>query len=344
MSYSAYGNLSRSAPSDRFPLINRRNIKANRYTQTLISEAMRVGLLPMSTVDDIQMQMMGKLDALMYGFKKKYGHDATEEDAEALLRSVFFTVDRYLLEFHDPMYAIAAVQTTDVEEMFAGGQKQLKAVLCEAVSLYVQVKRSRIYTENRAYNDAIAVDIRAFLDAYDYRYLSHERICTPAYPLMAEPSSTDGICYLREYLRNLQTENRLMQLFEPEERNLLFASYAKMHAKTVEEMQVNLFSRIMTNALGAAILGKYTGILTLTEEEVALLYRKLQRKTTRELEAMAHEAVSTTLIDLRIENPTDVAYIKAAGKRFAAKLVTARNAHENAKLFVVSDPIDLFRR
>ncbi len=331
-------------PADRFPLINRRNIKANRYTQTLISEAMRVGLLSMPMVDDIQMQMMGKLDQLMYDFKKKYGREATEEDAEAIQRSIFYTVDRYLLEFHDPMYAIAAVQTTDVEEMFAGGQKQLKAILCESISLYVQVKRSRIQTENRAYHDTVASDIRTFLDAYDYQFFSHARICTPSYPVMAEPTSTDGICYLREYLRNLQCENRLMQLFESEERDLLFASYAKMQGQNVTDIQINLFSRVMINALGAAMLGKYTGILTLTQEEVALLYQKLQRKTTRELEAMAHDAVSFMLHDLHIEHAADIAYIKTVEKRFSAKLVAARDAHENAKLFVISDPLDRFCR
>ena len=344
MSYSAYSNPSRSAPSDRFPLINRRNIKANRYTQTLISEAMRVGLLPISTVDDIQMQVMGKLDVLMQEFRKKHGRDATEADAEAILHSIFYTLDRYLLEFHDPMYAIASVQTTDVEEMFAGGQKQLKAILCESVSLYVQIKRSRIVTENEAYNQTVSSDIRTFLDAYDYRFAAHERICVPSYPVMAEPSSTVGICYLRDYLRHLQTENRLMRLFESEERDLLFASHAQLYGKDAQKMQVNLFSRIIINALGAAMLGKYTGILTLTEEEVALLYQKLQRKTTRELEAMANEAVTTLLRDLRIEFPSDIAYVKTAGKRFASKLVAARNAHENAKLFVISDPLDLFRR
>ena len=344
MSYSVYGNPSRSAPSDRFPLINRRNIKSNRYTQTLISEAMRVGLLPMSVIDDIQMQMMGKLDELIHDFKKKYGRDATEEDAEGMLRSIFFTVDRFLLDFHDPMYALAAVQTTDVAEMFSNGQRRLKAILCEAVSLYVQVKHSRIPTENCAYNDTVTCDIRAYLDAYDYRFFSHQRVCIPAYPLMNEPSSSEGICYLRDYLRQLQTENRLLQLFEAEERDLLFASYAKAKETTVAEMHTNLFRRVMTNALGAAILGKYTGILTLTAEEATQLYQKIQRKTTRELEAMAHEAMTMVIHDLHVETPAECAYIKAAGKRFATKLVAARDAHENANLFIVSDPLELFRR
>ena len=50
------------AAADRFQLINRRNIHASCYTRTLISEALRVGMIPIELVDDIQMQVRGVLE------------------------------------------------------------------------------------------------------------------------------------------------------------------------------------------------------------------------------------------------------------------------------------------
>ncbi len=331
--------------SDRFSLINRRNIQVQHYTRTLIAEALRVRLLSMEIVDDLQMQIMGKLDDLMREYRKKWNRDLSEEATKHLLSSIFYTLDTYLLAFHDPMYAITAVQSTSVEEMFHGGRQQLRERVCETVFLSVQVKKQRISTVNRAYHRVMDEEIHAYLRAYDYQYAAQDRICPLSYPLMSDAGIEEqGIMYAYTYLRRMQTENKMLQLFEPEERDLLFTSYAALHGFTPEEMTVNLFSIVMNNALGASILGKYTGILTLTNEETDLLYQKLHRKTTRELESMAADAVQTMANDFHLTDNAMLAYSKAYGRRFAQKLIMARNEQKSATLFVASNPLHLFRQ
>lgn len=329
---------------DRFALINHKNLNLSHYTQSLISEALRVGLLSMETVDDVQMQVMGRLELLIREQTKLTGTAVNENDAKALLDSIFCTLDAYLFGFHDPMYAITAVQSTSVDEMFTGGRHQLKAQLCESVSLYVQVKHTRVPTESLLYSDTLNNDIRTYLDSYDYKYAADRIVCRLRYPLSREQMPLPGIGYLRDYLRSLLTENKILALFDPEELSLLFRSHAALHHTSPAEMKENLFSVVMHNALGAALLGKYTGILTLTPEEIERLYSKLYRKTTRELEAMTAEAVTGFLADLHIYEPAPASYIRSYAKGFVGKLVAARTLGEESMLFVPSDPLDLFKQ
>ncbi len=357
---------------DKFPLINRRNIHASRYTQSLISEALRVGLLPISLVDDIQMQIRGILEERLRELRRdsskimhlytaqinteKRFSDETDTTSDApqpavvdevcakmQLDSIFYSVDTYLLGFHDPMYAINAIEAMCVEDMYREGQRAIRSLVCETVGLSVKVKKSRMETDNLAYNQLLDEEIRAYLDAYDYRYGGHIVPGTLSYPLADASGHIRGIHFLRDYLTRLYNENRFAALFEPEEKALLLASYAQMHRTTTADMRINLFSVIVNNALGAAILGKYTGILTLTEEEVTTLYGMLYRKTTRELEHMTAEAMRAMISDLKPE-PTITAYVNSHARQLVNRLIAARNAGDDAKLFVPSDPKELFKR
>ena len=120
---------------DRFQLINRRNIHNSRYTQSLVSEALRVGMIPLELVDDLQMQVRGVLEEHLREARRAhsggvrfqadandgadaFAHDVDEAVARGFLDSIFYSLDAYLLGFHDPMYAINALQGMAVDEMF----------------------------------------------------------------------------------------------------------------------------------------------------------------------------------------------------------------------------------
>ena len=128
---------------DRFSLINRRNIQYTNYTQSLITEALRVRLLQAAFVDDLQMQIMGQLELLIRRFPADRALPPEQISAhnQALLDGIFFTLDTYLLSFHDPMYALSALQSESVTEMYTAGQQQLRAHYLETVALLVKARK-----------------------------------------------------------------------------------------------------------------------------------------------------------------------------------------------------------
>ncbi|MGM9624239.1 MAG: DUF6179 domain-containing protein [Eubacteriales bacterium] len=340
MNYGVFKEQEKSR--DKFPLINRRNIHLSRYTQSLIAEALRVGMIPMELVDDIQMQIRGILENRLRELRHSPEVKVDEEYARELLDSIFYTIDTYLLGFHDPMYAINAVQAMCVEDMYREGQRALKSLICETVALSVQIKKTRISTDNTAYNATLDEEIRSYLEQYDYQYAGQAVVQQFSYPLADRAGRMHGIHFLRDYLNRLLTENRFTALFEPEEKALLFSSYAQLHETDTMSMQVNFYSVVINNALGASILGKYTGILVLTPEEVETLYGLLYRKTTRELERMTTEAIRAMITDLKPE-PVVSAYVNGHAKQMVSRLIAARNAGTDATLFVPSDPKELFK-
>ena len=96
--------------NDRFPLINRRNIQPSRYTRSLVSEALRVGMIDISLVDDIQMQVRGVLEEHLRLVRREYVRAAQNDNAgespavdeamaRSMLDSIFYSVDTYLLGF-----------------------------------------------------------------------------------------------------------------------------------------------------------------------------------------------------------------------------------------------------
>lgn len=327
---------------DKFQLINKRNVHQSHYTQSLIAEALRVGMIPIEFVDDVQMQVRGILEDRLRELRRVSSAAVDEECAKKQLDSIFYSVDTYLLGFHDPMYAINALQAMCVEDMYREGQKAVKSLICETIALSVKAKKTRIQTDNAAYNKTLDEEIRSYLNRYNYRYAGQTVVQTLTYPLTDGESRLNGIHYLRDYLNRFLTENRFVAMFDPEEKALLFETYAQLHAVDMVTMRVNFFSIVINHALGASMLGKYTGILVLTEEEVSTLYQMLHRKTTRELEHMTTDAIHAITADLKPE-PAVTAYINGHAKQLVSRLVKARDAGEDAVLFIPSDPKALFK-
>jgi len=337
MAYMDHDNVR-----DRFQLVNHYNIKKNKYTQSLISEALRVGMIPMELVDDIQMQVRGVLELLLKEQRSLNGSQVDKERAQALLDSVFYAIDAYLLSFHDPLYAINALQGMCVEDMYQSGMKIIRSMIYESVALSVKAKKTRIQTDNEAYNKTLDEDVHVFLDGYDYRFAGQQTVMPMQYRISGT-TTAEGIFYLRSYLNRLYIENCFAAMFDSEEKALLFSVYAKQRKTTTRDMRVNLFALILNNALGAVILGKYAGILTLTEEESAALCHALQKKTVRMINQIAIDSIKNLIADMR-PDPAVTAYLNGQAKQVIARLTAVKNEGEGAAMFIPSDPIELFKQ
>ncbi|MBQ4289748.1 MAG: hypothetical protein II719_00975 [Clostridia bacterium] len=329
--------------SDRLSLINRNNLDSKQYLRSLIAESLRVGLLTIETVDDIQMQIRGCLETLIRERSRSSDVPLGEEGAKEMLDSVFFTIGIHLLSFHDPMYAITALQSTSMEELFAAGRQRIRELFCDSVSLYVRCRHNPSAPHTQLYRKALTEDLRTFLDRYDPVYFAQKSVCRISYTLAVSFGDKTGILYLHDYLLRLFAENSLLSKFDPEEISLLMKSCAKHYHTAPDELTVNCFSVVMHHAIGAALLGKYTGILTLTEEEVGNLYKGLYRKTSRELKSMTYQAVVGLVSDLCPNDLVLSGYISAFSRSFSEKLLEARSKGERSGLFLVSNPQELFR-
>ncbi len=311
---------------ERLSLINRRNLRYDNYTRSLVTEAVRVNMLPLTVADDLQMQIMGQLETLL----KENEQELNEEE---LLTSVFFTLDAYLMGYHDPMYAIAALQSHDVGEMFRSGQKQLRERICDSVALYVQAKRNRQRIENDYYNHTLDKEIKDALRRYDIYHAAHSIALKMSYPLAFERAEYRGVYYIKHYLKQMITEDRICGCFPAPERDALYASYAQQNHKELKSCRMNLFSVVMNQALGNALLGKYTGELRHTVKEGKSLLKKLREMSGYELQETVRRNVQQLSLDLHLELEQQN-YLTAYGRRYRQQIQNVQSENMLREFFV----------
>ncbi len=304
---------------DRFSLINRRNIQYTNYTQSLITEALRVRLLQAAFVDDLQMQIMGQLELLIRRFPADPALSQEQISAhnQALLDGIFFTLDTYLLSFHDPMYALSALQSESVTEMYTAGQQQLRAHYLETVALLVKTRKIN--------STALLPKLRQTLQTEIHETLLQYRpqFCSSTPHAFSYPCADDrigqhrGIFYIKQYLRALLFEERFLSFYDGEEL-----------AAVVQDTQSkddNLFLRTLHSALGCTMLGKFSGQLVLAEDEYAHLCARLAKRSRRELGQIVQLGVHTLCKELPIGDVGLMLYVRRAAKEWVPALCSARD-------------------
>lgn len=313
---------------EQLSLINRRNLRYDNYTRSLVTEAVRVHLLPMAVADDLQMQIMGQLEALLQSDNMR------EQDEGELLSSVFFTLDSYLMGYHDPMYAIAALQSHDVDEMFRNGQRLLRARVCDSVALYVQAKKNRQHIDNECYNHTLDVEIKNALMQYDFYHAAHSVALRMSYPLAFDRTAYRGVYYIKQYLKQLITEDQICGRFSAEEREKLFLSYAKQKSRDLKTCRINLFAVVINQTLGNALLGKYTGCLSHTAGDRSGLYKRIREISKFEMGSVMRTNLEQISIDLKL-NQEQKNYIFAYGRRYQQRIQMVQSEKMLNDIFVI---------
>ena len=315
---------------DRFSLINRRNIQYTNYTQSLITEALRVRLLQAAFVDDLQMQIMGQLELLIRRFPADRALPPEQISAhnQALLDGIFFTLDTYLLSFHDPMYALSALQSESVTEMYTAGQQQLRAHYLETVALLVKARKID--------SAALLPKLRKTLQTEIHEALLQHRpqFCSSAPHAFSYPCADDhigqhrGIFYIKQYLRALLFEERFLSFYDRAELAAI--------AQDPQNKEDNLFLRTLHSALGSTMLGKFSGQLVLTKDEYTHLCARLAKRSQRELGQIVQLAVHTLCRELPITDVGLMLYVRRAAKEWVPALCSARGKETMREYFTMS--------
>ena len=301
---------------DRFSLINRRNIQYANYTQALITEALRVGLLDAACVDDLQLQIMGQLETQIRRCPVLTSDEAHKARNQELLRGIFFTLDTYLLSFHDPMYALSALQSEAVSEMYTHGQKQLRAHYLETVSLLVHARHTIKAPLDAALRHVLDTEVHDALFTYDPLF------CGRSCALFSYPTADQriyehrGIFFMKHYLRALLLENTFTTLFEDTQRAAVLYNPSRIHQ--------NFFLQLLHSALGCIILGKFTGQLCLSLEEFSHLADRLARRSQREITQIVLLAAQTLQQDFHIRDERLNIYLRRCAKDWIPSLCSAR--------------------
>ena len=302
--------MNHHTPGDNLSVINRSNLHANHYTKSLIQEALRVHLFTPAEVDDLHMQIMGQLEQLLRNTETDDAGQAVDrqQDASALLQGIFFSLDTALLAHHDPMYALAQLQTGSVTELYYTGRKLLKSHYYETVALWVRVKHTASPYVPDVYTHTVQNEIRTVLRQWDPQRCDQ----TPpqyTYPLADEAwQNGNGIFATKNYLLALLAENRFCAHFPD---------------PPAPADSPNLFSRYAVPVMIRAALGRFPTPAPLREEEHRALKYRLKKRRPNEVRMLFCSTIPSLLHDLYGAQctPKDAQYCKHYALQLSERLM-----------------------
>ena len=278
--------------------INKKNIKYSRFTASLIEEAHKTGIFSEDDMERIQFEMAEVLNECINIYTHGESTSIMTETANSLVNSVLFAIDAYLITLGDLNEAVKLIQTETFKNLYHLGMKQLKRIVYEVTSLLVKVKRTRINTPNKIYNDVI--------DNKVMRYLKSYNIATGAhiggkfdYKLAIPCTKLNGIYYVKRYLMNLYAENLFCRGFDTFEINRMYKTLCDMHNFPYDKADVNIYEYVFLNALFTGYLMKEQGSLHITHEDC----EKIQKLFTGLNNNEQTEILKSTAIRINNGNP-----------------------------------------
>jgi len=298
----------------RYTSINSESLNSIHYTQSLMVEAMRVGVLSGEDVERIQLEMLNLLAEQIQQYTNGQSSSVAESTAQSLLQSVFYFVDTQLLSMPIPD-AADCMAGGSMCKLFTEGRALVKAYVEEAQDLLNKISAERLKVELLAYNGTID-SLPEFFTSYDARFAPQEAMggCID-YQLSEDDMRIGGVRYILSYLKTLALENEFCLHFSNRDSNLLLERYGKTYHYDYRDMLVNMFELLLTNSICAVLIGKSAQTLLLSREDCKNLVGKIGSAAV--LSAAGHVCTELELPEAQRE------YVKRCAKRLVPGILLA---------------------
>ncbi len=152
------------------------NLRREDYTNTLMTEAVRIGVF---TEEDVLAVQKGLMDALavVIGYASRNESTSVRLDkANGYLGCILYNCDTYLLTLQDPQKAAGELRSIPMEELYNRGFAINRDHFQRAKRLFANVRYTRLHNGSKTYNRAIDVLLPHYLAAYDPRFNAQDQL------------------------------------------------------------------------------------------------------------------------------------------------------------------------
>lgn len=313
---------------ERKYVIKRENLNEEYYFQSLLQQAERFGLLTDSEMENIKLQSIQILTGQIEKYTKGDSSSVKTETAQSIMLSIFYCIGIYLKNFQSPDISIIELKQKPLNDLYKEGTKLVEIQISRARELLKAVQQSKVDTDNQAYNDTLDEGIESFFSSYDADFAAHNTTASIDYQLSNDKMNMAGSEYIYNYLYKLLLENKFCENFSFESINDVLKSYNEHY----EELLVNIFERVLINALGSMMRSETAIKININEQDLKYLQKKLENKSEEQLYILLQATSERMFSELNIVNEDLKQYILETVKNLP---VTLKNALENNKLEAV---------
>ena len=185
------------------------------------------------------------------------------ETVEALLSSICFSLSCFANK-----YGQNALLKIPPEKALEGARDILKKRIQLCKTLYLTLLRLPFQPNNVSYRDTVN-GMENFFKKYDYYFFADQIPCDIDYQLCLPVSeSLWGVEFLTEYIKRLICEGRFCGAFQRYEITALLANFGSRN----HELLINVFTPVLSNALGRVLLGNDISTLEVTPNGIEKLF------------------------------------------------------------------------
>lgn len=308
--------------------IRKENIDKNQYTISLLREGFRVGILDKKSLESIQAQIIFILRELIMRYTKGESTSVTNETAEKLLNSVYFSIDAYLLSCCNAEEAIAVLKKKNIKEIYEKGIENVTSCVKEAKVLYEKIAKNKLQVPMEAYN--LSIDgIAVFFRKYGVLFEAHNIVADIDYLLVFEDWDARGVFFIKQYLETLDIENDFCKFFDIEEVIQTLINYGRVCRIDYKTSLTNIFEVVINNSIFSVMAGNRADKLTISNYQFEFLNSKLSSLTGEEIDFIVKVAIERVIEELDINQEELIDYINRYKTILVPRII---NAVENESL------------
>ena len=185
------------------------------------------------------------------------------ETVEALLSSICFSLSCFANK-----YGQNALLKIPPEKALEGARDILKKRIQLCKTLYLTLLRLPFQPDNVSYRNTVN-GMENFFKKYDYYFFADQVPCDIDYQLcLPVNENLWGVEFLTEYIKRLICEGRFCGAFQRYEITVLLANFGSRN----DELLINVFTPVLSNALGRALLGNDISTLEVTPDGIEKLF------------------------------------------------------------------------
>lgn len=310
--------------------INREELSNEHYFQSILKQASELKLLTNKEQESIKLQSIEILVKQTERYTGGESSSVREDTAQSLMLSIFYCIGVYLKSLQDEDLAICELKQKHLYEIYKQGRKLIDIMIIDSQKLLEAVRQNRFITENEAYNDTVEKGVELFFHAYDADFAAHDGQGSIDYPLSNDKMDMVGIEYINNYLSILLLENQFCNNFSSHTINCLLRGYYDSY----EDLLINIFYRVLVNALGCILAGKNVLGLNIEPDDLLNLQQKLEKLSTAEIFTILQRASDMLFKQLDILNEKLQEYISMALHNISSDIKNALKNHRLRAVFV----------
>ena len=267
-------------------------------------------------------------------FTKGESSSVTVETAEKLIIAIWYTIDMYLGSFDNITDSIEAIKHENLERMYNKGQIILKEEFEATKYLYEETVKNKLDIEIIAYNDTLIDGIKAFFTNYNLEFEPHDAPGSIDYPLAFDDWSVQGLKYIKNYLKNINIENRICRYFDKSAIENMLEGYGKMYSINYRDLLINVFELTITNAIFSFIINRDYKILEINKEQFIDLENNLNTLNNNQIIKLIDLCVDKIIYDFKIINDDEINYLNRYKKVIISSVISGIK-NKNIKNMIV---------